>query len=208
MIAKEKQQITLSSIEIARANLYVFGDSPEREKWEILLEKAESKITESPNNELYANNIVNRVNEVVSNSWKRIKRWTDFQFKVMSVFIVIMVLEIITISTYINLISDIVYYGFYTSMLFGLLGGTLAVSLSLGENLKIEKSNRLQVLKLILKPLIGVIFAIIVYNLLLLNFFTFSENLDKASILILVSIFAGYSEKFATNKLENFFKIQ
>lgn len=205
-MTKEKQQIILSSIEIARANLYVFGESSEKEKWEKLLDKAENKIIESQDdNELYANNIINRVNEVVGNSWKRIKRWTNFQFKVISIFIVIMALEILTISIYMHLIDDIVHYGLYTSILFGLLGGTLAVSLSLGEDLKVEKSNRLQVLKLILKPLIGIIFAIIVYNLLLLNFFTFSENLDQGSILILVSIFAGYSEKFATSKLEKFF---
>jgi hypothetical protein len=201
----DKKQIILSSIEIARANLYVFRDSKEKEKWELLLNKAEEKINESVDNDVYANNLINRVNDVVSNSWKRIKRWTEFQFKIMSACIIAILLEVLAIALYLYFVSDIVANGFYTSMLFGLLGGTLAVSLSLGKDLEVGGSNRLQTLKLIIRPLVGVIFAIIVYNLLLLNVFTFSEDLNSSSILILMSIFAGYSEKFATNRLANFF---
>lgn len=204
----DKRQIILSSIEIARANLYVFKDSKEKEKWELLLNKAEEKINESSDNDVYANNLINRVNEVVSNSWTRIKRWTEFQFKIMSACIIAMVLEVLGIMLYLYLVEDIVSNGLYTSMLFGLLGGTLAVSLSLGKDLEVDKSNRLQTLKLIIRPLIGVIFAIIVYNLLLLKVFTFSEDLDSSSILILMSIFAGYSEKFATSKLAGFFDVK
>ncbi len=201
----DKKQIILSSIEIARANLYVFRHSKEKEKWELLLNKAEEKINESVDNDAYANNLINHVNEVVGNSWKRIKRWTEFQFKVMSACIVAILLEVFAIALYLYFTEDIVSNGFYTSMLFGLLGGTLAVSLSLGKELEVNQSNRLQTVKLIIRPLVGVIFAVIVYNLFLLNIFKFSDDLNFPSILILISIFAGYSEKFATNKLTSFF---
>ncbi len=200
----EKKQTILSSVEIARANLYVFKESSEKEKWETLLNKAEEKINESIENATYANNLINRVNEVVSNSWKRIKRWTDYQFKILSICIIVIVIEVFGIVIYLHFVNDIIANGFYTSMLFGLLGGTLAVSLSIGKDLKVNESNRLQSLKLVIRPLVGIIFAIIVYNLLLLNIITFSDDLNSSSVLILVSIFAGYSEKFATNKLANF----
>ncbi|MBI2048214.1 MAG: hypothetical protein HYT27_03670, partial [Parcubacteria group bacterium] len=160
----------LADIEIARANLYLFRNSEEKDIWEELLDNAQKSVHEKPE---YSIRLVNRVNEVVSKLWDRIFKWKEFQKRIMKYFVSIIIGELTVISVYYYFI-DIVEYGFYSSMLFGLLGGTLGVILNLGKDLKVGESNQLGMLKLILRPFIGVISSLILFNLIQLNIINIS----------------------------------
>ncbi|MBU2545367.1 hypothetical protein KKC65_02870 [Patescibacteria group bacterium] len=194
----EKQKM-LADIEISRANLYVFKDSCEKEQWSQLLDKAEQKIE----NIDYAQKLIDRVNNVIDSAWRRIFRWQNFQKKITKIFIFAIAGELIIISIYYYFV-DVLTYGFLSSIIFGLLGGTLSVALNIGKDLKVEKSNRLQMLRLILRPFIGAIGALVLYLLLQLNMITILPQLNEESVLIILSIFAGYSEKFITRTMNNY----
>jgi len=195
----DNKQKRLADIEISRANLYVFRDSCEKERWSQLLDKAEKQV----DNTEYAQKMINRVNDVVDNAWKRITRWQDFQKKITKIFIFAVIGELIIISAYYYLV-DILAYGFISSIIFGLLGGTLGVVLNIGKDLKVEKSNRLQMLRLILRPFIGSIAAIVLYSLLQLKVISVLPQLNREFVLIILSIFAGYSEKFITKAMNDY----
>ncbi|NQU77269.1 hypothetical protein HQ544_01075 [Candidatus Falkowbacteria bacterium] len=196
---REEQKI-LAEIEITRADLYVFRESKEKDRWADLLDKAESVVQEKPE---YSKRLNNRVNEVIGNLWKRIFDWKEFQRKVIKYFIFIILGELILISVYYYFV-DIVRYGFYTSIVFGLLGGTLGVVLNLGKDLKVEESNQLKTMKLILRPLIGSVSGVALYSLLRLNIVAVSLALDQGFVLIVLSISAGYSERFISKALNDY----
>ncbi|MCK5466358.1 hypothetical protein KAI56_02570 [Candidatus Parcubacteria bacterium] len=190
----------LADIEITRANLYVFKNAEEKDVWSDLLDKAEENVQSNPE---YSRKIVNRVDEVIKNLWKRIFTWKEFQKKIIKYFIWIILAELIVISIYYYFV-DIIQYGFYSALLFGLLGGTLGVILNLGKDLQIEESNQLGTLKLILRPLIGCVSALILFSFMQLNIISIAESLDQKFVLIILSIFAGYSERFVSKALDDY----
>jgi hypothetical protein len=198
----EEQQIILADIEIARKNLYVYRDSSEMAKWEEMLVKAENE-TLAGKNYIYSRKLIERVNEATSNLWKRIFRWQDTQKEVTKIFVIAIPIELLVIATYCFFV-EISKYGFYTSILFGLLGGTLGVALNIGKDLQIEGSNRLQILRLILRPFIGSISAIVMYFLLQTKILAVAPGVDSTSVLILLSIFAGFSERFITKAMSDY----
>ena len=197
---KEQIDKMLADIEIARTNLYVFKDSKEKDKWADLLDNAQEFVNEKPE---YSKKLIDRVVEVTEKLWDRVFKWKEFQKKVIKYFIFIISGEIAVISVYFYFV-DIVIYGFYSSMLFGLLGGTLSVILNLGKDLKVGESNQLGVLKLILRPLIGSISALVLFIFLQLEIISVSVSLNPKFVLIILSIFAGYSERFITKALDNY----
>jgi hypothetical protein len=198
-MGKEIDKI-LADIDIARTNLYVFKNSNEKNKWISLLDKAQESAYEKPE---YSKKLINRVIEVINNLWTRIFKWKEFQKKVIKFFIFIILIELILISIYYYFIN-ISAYGFYSSMLFGLLGGTLSVILNLGKDLKLEESNQLGILKLVLRPLIGSISALIFFIFLQLDIVSVSNSLDPKFVLIILSISAGYSERFISKTLNDY----
>lgn len=199
-IQKKEIDKILADIAIARANLYVFKDSKEKDKWIDLLGKAQEHAGEKPE---YSKKLINRVVGVTDKMWERIFKWKEFQKRIIKYFIFIVLGELLIISAYYYFV-DIVQYGFHTSILFGLLGGTLGVILNIGKDLKVEESNQLGVLKLILRPLIGSVSALILFSFMQLNIITVSVSLDQKFILIVLSILAGYSERFISKALNNY----
>ncbi len=199
--SKEEQEL-LADIEIARKSLYVFKDSGEKQKWVDLLDKAEGEVN-GGKNYIYATKLVSRVNEVIDKLWKRIFRWQDIQRQVTTVFAVAIPIELFAIAAYFYFVN-IAQHGLYTSMLFGLLGGSLGVALNIGKDLQIDISNRLQMLRLILRPFIGVISAIVLYALLQTKVLIVAPSADAGSVLILLSVFAGFSERFIVKALSDY----
>ncbi len=196
----EKNQEIFANIEIARANLYVFGNSNEKNKWHELLDKAKLELI---NNPIYSAKILERVNNVIDATWKRIHRWHELQKKLVAIFIIAIIVELISTSIYFHSV-DIVINGFFSSILFGLLGGTLGVALNLGKGIQIAESNRLSIMKLILRPFIGSIAALVLYSLLQLKVLTVLPELNQTYVIIILSIFAGYSEKFITKAMNDY----
>ncbi len=198
--SKEEQEL-LADIEITHANLYVFKDSGEKQKWIDLLDKAQKEV--AAGNYIYARKLIDRVTEVIKKLWERIFRWQDVQRKVTTVFVVAIPIELIGVVAYFNYVN-VAQHLMYTSMLFGLLGGSLGVALNIGKNLQIDGSNRLQMLRLILRPFIGVISAMVLYALLQTKILVVAPNADSTSVLILLSIFAGFSERFIVKALSDY----
>lgn len=201
MNSPEEQEL-LADLEIARKNLYVFKNSAEKEKWEDLLNRAESEINNNKNY-VFARKLISRVNEVIDNLWKRILRWQSLQSQLTQIFIFAIIFELISICIYMYYV-DYNKYNFYTSMVFGLLGGSLGVALNIGKDLIVENSNKLQMLRLILRPFIGVISAIVLFALLQTKILVIAPTADSGNVLILLSIFAGFSERFIVKALSNY----
>lgn len=200
--SKEEQEL-LADIEIARKGLYVFNDSGEKHKWLELLDKAENEVSGAGKNLVYAKKLVGRVNEAIDQLWKRIFRWQDIQRKVTAVFVVAIPVELFAIAAYFYFVG-LTEYGLYTAMLFGLLGGSLGVALNIGKDLRIDGSNRLQMLRLILRPFVGVISAVVMYALLQTKVLVVAPSADSGSVLILLSVFAGFSERFIVKALSDY----
>jgi hypothetical protein len=112
-------------------------------------------------------------------------------------------LELIAVVVYTHLV-DIEHFSLYTSMLFGLLGGSLGVALNIGKDLQIDGSNKLQMLRLILRPFVGVISAILMYALLQTKILTVTPSINGASLIIVLSLFAGFSERFIVKAMSNY----
>ncbi len=197
--AKKEIQEVKAKIEIARKSLYVFKESKESEKWHDLLNKADTALKE--NNVEYANILVDRVNEVVDKAWKRIFRWNDFQREVTKCVILTLGIEIIIALIYLYTV-DYSYYTYITAAIFGAVGGTLGIALNIGHDLVPEESNRLQALKLILRPMIGMVSGIILNVFITTKIVIIAPTLDQATVLIGLSILAGYSERFISLSFE------
>lgn len=196
-----ERQTLLADIEIAKADLYVFKESKERQKWEDLLAKA-VEATEA-DHYVYARKLIDRVNEVVSKLWGRIFRWQEIQRKITAIFLIAIPIELIGICVYIHFLN-ILAYPIYSSMIFGLLGGSLGVALSIGKDLQIDGSNRLQMLRLLFRPFVGVISAIVLFMLLNTGLLSILPSADPASTLVLTSIFAGFSERFVVTLMSDY----
>ena len=95
----EQEQELLSEIDITRANLYVFKDSGERQQWAELLDKAEKQVIDG-GNYVYARNLLDRVNTVIENLWKRIGKWQETQRKTTTIFMIAIPSEIAAIVAY------------------------------------------------------------------------------------------------------------
>ena len=201
MTYKKEEQKLFADIEITRTNLYAFKDSDEKQKWADLLDKAQKEITER--NYTSARKLIGRVEEVIKNLWERIFRWQDIQKRVTTIFLIAIPAELIGIVAYFYYV-DASKYLMFTSMIFGLLGGSLGVALNIGKNLQIDGSNRLQMLRLILRPFIGVISAIVLYALLQTKILVVAPTADNTSVLILLSVFAGFSERFIVKALSDY----
>jgi hypothetical protein len=201
MSHSEQEQKLLSEIDITRANLYVFKDSGEKQQWAELLDKAEKQIADG--NYVHAENLIDRVKTVIDNLWKRIAKWQETQRKTTTIFMIAIPVEILFIIVY-SCFFDIVSYGLYTAMLFGVLGGSLGVALNIGKDLQIDGSNHLQMLRLTLRPFIGVISAIVIYALLQTKILTVSASVDQGSLIIVLSVFAGFSERFIVKALSDY----
>lgn len=190
--SKEQQKL-LADIEITGTNLYVFKDSSEKQKWVDLLDRAQKEVLDG--NYVHAQKLIDKVTEVIDSLWKRISRWQDVQKQVTTIFVIAIPVELIGIVAYFYFIN-VGQYPMYTAMLFGLLGGSLGVALNIGKELQIDASNRLQMLRLMLRPFIGVISAIVLYALLQTKILVVAPDADSTSVLILLSVFAGFSERF------------
>ena len=190
--------------EETQANLYVFRDSKEKQKWEDLLLKAGSEIDKG--NYVHAQKLIDRVKTVIDKLWKRIFRWHDTQKLVTTIFAIAIPVELVGICFYVYFV-DLSTYAMYTSMLFGLVGGSLGVALNIGEELQVGQSNRLQMLRLIMRPFIGVISAIVLFSLLQTKLLVVAPEADQTGILILLSIFAGFSERFIVKAMSNYMPI-
>lgn len=201
MLNSKESQKLLADIEITRTNLYVFKDSGEKQKWVDLLNKAQKEVADG--NYISAQKLIGRVAEVIDGLWKRISRWQDVQKQVTTIFVVAIPAELIGIVAYFYFVN-VNQYPMYTAMLFGLLGGSLGVALNIGKELQIDASNRLQMLRLILRPFIGVISAIVLYALLQTKILIVAPNADSTSVLILLSVFAGFSERFIVKALSDY----
>lgn len=199
----ESQNI-LADISIARANLYVFREENDKMVWENLLNQAEQALYATPNpNYDYARKLLTRVEKVVSSLWQRIFKWKEMQQKLTLYFIFFLIIELLGIILYYENVA-LIQYGFYTAIIFGLLGGTISVILSIGEDLKVSETQAFKVLKLILRPLVGIVSAIIIFLLLKLKLISIMPNIDEASTLILLSFFAGFSERFIIKAMNNY----
>lgn len=200
----EESQRVLASIEKSRASLYVFKDCKDREVWEGLLDKSEEALYVKPEpNISYAKILVERVDEVVSNVWKRVFRWQETQKKLTKAFILFLLGEIVGLATYFYFLGwD--RYEFFTCLLFGLLGGTASVSLAVGKELKIDESQHLGLLKTLLRPIIGVVSAIVLYLIIKLEIIKVFPNVDRIYTLMFLSFFAGFSERFLTHTAEKY----
>ncbi len=193
----KKQQEILAEIEITKADLYVFKGSDDGKNWENLLNEAKNAILASEENNLYANKLIREVRLVIDHAWKRIFRWQKLQSEVIGSFAFLLIVELFIVGIFYNFI-EIAKYGFLASILFGFLGGLLSVAQNLGEDMKFGASNHLLMSKLILRPFIGSASAVVAFLLLRLNVIAVAPQLDPISVLIVVSIFAGYSERFIT----------
>ena len=140
---------------------------------------------------------------VIDNLWKRIFRWHEVQRQTTTIFMVAIPIEILAIVLY-SYFLNITQYGLYSSMLFGLLGGSLGVALNIGKDLQIEGSNRLQMLRLTLRPFIGVISAIVMYALLQTKILNIGQGVANSGLIILLSVFAGFSERFIVKALSDY----
>ena len=201
MAATPEEQDLLAEIDIAHAGLYVFKDSTEKQKWEEILDKARTEVVSA--NYIHARKLIDRVKEVVDKLWQRIFRWQDMQRLVTRIFVIVIPLELIGICFYVYFV-DILRFSLYTCMIFGLLGGSLGVALNIGKDLQIAGSNRLQMLRLILRPFIGVISAIVLFALIQTKAVAVLPGADRGAMLILLSIFAGFSERFIVKMLSNY----
>lgn len=199
----KKQQEILAEIETTKADLYVFKGSDEAKTWENLLNEAKNAILAGEENHIYANKLIKRVDLVIDHAWKKIFKWQKLQREVMGLFAFLLIMELFIAGIYYQFF-DIAKYGFLTSILFGFLGGLLSVAQNLGEDMKFGASNRLLLAKLILRPFIGSASAAVAYLLLRLNVIAVAPQLDSVSVLVVVSIFAGYSERFITKMFNTY----
>lgn len=203
-ILPEESQKILASIEKSRASLYVFKNCKDREIWENLLDKSEQALLIEPEpNTSYAKVLIERVDEVVSSVWKRIFKWQDTQKKLTKAFIIALLLEIVGLSLYFHFFGWS-RYDFYTCLIFGLLGGTTSVSLAVGKELKIDEAQNLALLKIILRPFIGVVSAIILFLVVKLEIIKVFPNVEQIYTLMFLSFFAGFSERFINHTAEKY----
>lgn len=196
-----EEQELFADIDTTHASLYVFKDSDEKQKWAELLERAKAET--AAGNYVYARKLIDRVKEVIDKLWTRIFRWHDVQKTVTTIFLIAIPIELIAICVYVYFV-DITQFALYTCMLFGLLGGSLGVALNIGTDLQVDGSNRLQMLRLIMRPFIGVISAIVLFALLQSKILAVMPGADSGAVLILLSIFAGFSERFIVRTLSNY----
>ena len=200
---KSKQEL-LADIDVTYVDLYVFKDSKEKQKWEDLLEKATDAVERGDN--VHAQILIDRVKTVIDKLWKRIFRWHDIQKLVTKIFAIAIPIELVAICFYVYFV-DMSVFPLYTSMLFGLLGGSLGVALNIGEDLQVGQSNRLQMLRLLMRPFIGVISAIVLFALLCTGLLVVAPEANQTGVLILLSIFAGFSERFIVRAMSNYMPI-
>lgn len=200
----EENQKILASIDKSRASLYVFKDCKDRAIWENLLDKAEEALLAKPlPNIEYSKIMIERVNEVVSNVWKRIFKWQDTQKKLTKAFIIILAIEIMGIIAYSYFLSwD--KSDFITCLIFGLLGGTTSVALIVGKELKIDEAQHLALLKIILRPLIGIVSAIILYLIIKLEIIKVFPSINQIYTFMFLGFFAGFSERFINHTAEKY----
>lgn len=154
-------------------------------------------------NTSYAKILIERVDEVVGNVWKRIFKWQDTQKKLTKAFIISLLLEIVGLSLYFHFFGWS-SYDFYTCLIFGLLGGTTSVSLAVGKELKIDEAQNLALLKIILRPFIGVVSAIILFLVIKLEIIKVFPNVEQIYTLMFLSFFAGFSERFINHTAEKY----
>lgn len=200
----EETQKVLASIDKSRASLYVFKDCKDRAIWETLLDKATEALLAKPlPNINYAKIMIERVDEVVSNVWKRIFKWQDTQKKLTKAFIAILAIEIIGIIAY-SYILGWQRNDFVTCIIFGLLGGTTSVALVVGKELKIDEAQHLALLKIILRPIIGIVSAIILYLVIKLEIIKIFPNIEQIYTLMFLGFFAGFSERFINHTADKY----
>ncbi len=200
----EESQKVLASIEKSRASLYVFKDCKDREIWENLLNKSEQALLVEPEpNTDYAKILVERVDEVVGGVWKRIFKWQDTQKRLTLAFIITLLVEIIGLSLYFHFFGW-GKYDFFTCLIFGLLGGTTSVSLAVGKELRIDEAQNLALLKIALRPFIGVVSAIILFLVIKLEIIKVFPNLEQIYVLMFLGFFAGFSERFINHTAEKY----
>jgi hypothetical protein len=85
-----------------------------------------------------------------------------------------------------------------------LLGGTTSVSLAVGKELKIDQAQNLALLKIILRPFIGVVSAIILFLVVKLEIIKVFPNVEQIYTLMFLSFFAGFSERFINHTAEKY----
>lgn len=189
----------LARIQKAKCDLYVYKDSPSKEKWRDLLDEAYEALIHG--NGQQASELVSRVEKATANLWLRINRWNKIQTRLTVGIGTALIVQIIGILAY----SELLFGGnvgqYFVAVVFGLLGGTLSTLLSLGDNLVIEGSNRLGLIKALIRPIVGCFNAIIAALLLSTNILTIPSIPVTLELVAVVGAAAGLTERYVTNKL-------
>lgn len=194
----ERQDI-IARIQNAKCDLYVYKDSPAREKWRDLLDDAYEALLHS--NDAQASELVARVETATSNLWRRIMRWNKIQAKLSVIISVAFILQIICILVFVEQIFHPDFGNYLLAVIFGLLGGTVSTLFSLGDSLSIEGSNRLGLIKSLIRPIVGCFNALIAALLLATGILTIPSVSVTPEIIAVVGAAAGLTERYVTNKL-------
>ncbi len=193
------QQDIVARIQKAKSDLYVYKDSPAKEKWRDLLDQAYEALIHG--NEQHASELVERVETATSNLWSRINRWNKIQTRLTVVIGAALIFQIAGILTfYEKLFAPSIGLQF-VAVIFGLLGGTMSTLFSLGDNLSIEGSNRLGLLKSLIRPIVGFFNALIAALLLSTGILTIPSVTISLETIAIVGAMAGLAERYVTNKL-------
>ncbi|MEM6622188.1 MAG: hypothetical protein AAF674_08170 [Pseudomonadota bacterium] len=194
------QQEILSRIQKARCDLYVYKDSNAKEKWRDLLDNAYEALIEGNDKQAVA--LVSRCEEATSNLWSRISRWTKIQTRLTVLFGSVLVLLIALILTF----NDALFSKFdlhLVAVIFGFLGGTISTLFSLGDNLSIEGSNRLGLIKSLIRPIVGCFNALIAAMLLETGIISIPSVGLSSEVMAIVGVAAGLTERFVTKRLSS-----
>lgn len=192
-------QDILTRIQKAKCDLYVYKDSSAKEKWRDLLDQAYEALIHG--NGQQASELVGRVEKATANLWLRISRWNKIQAKLTVGFGTALSVQVIGILVFAELIFGGSLGQYVVAVIFGLLGGTLSTLLSLGSNLMIEGSNRLGLIKALIRPIVGCSNALIAVLLLSTNILTIPSISVTLELVAVVGAAAGLTERYVTNKL-------
>lgn len=195
----EDYQDIVARIQNAKCDLYVYKESPAKEKWRDLLDQAYEALIHG--NGQQASELVGRVENATANLWVRINRWNKIQARLTVGIGTALVVQIIGVLVFVELIFGGGLGQNVVAVFFGLLGGTLSTLFSLGDNLVIEGSNRLGLIKALIRPIVGCFNALIAVLLLSTNILTIPSIPVTLELVAVVGAAAGLTERYVINKL-------
>ena len=189
----------VARIQKARCDLYVYEDSPAKEKWRDLLDQAYEALIQGK--EQQASELVGRVEAATANLWLRISRWNKIQARLTVGIGAALVVQLISILLFLEQIFSPNFGQHVVAVIFGLLGGTMSTLFSLGDNLSIDGSNRLGLIRSLIRPIVGCFNALIAALLLSAGILTIPSTTVTPELVAVVGAAAGLTERYVTNKL-------